>query len=389
MKKRDQTNIKAVFININKKQKQRKNMKITKIAIAVIASFAVSVISFAGELSVTGTAKATYSIQGSESTTAVNGAGKGIGIANEFSLNASGETDQGIAWVYAQDIDGATVQDDAKLTLTMPTYGTFGIFVSEGGLSSKYKWDVSAYAPGSDFGLTGNSSASHAAGATTAGYTNGEDIGGYNNFQYHTPAGLLPNDVSIKVAYAPNTNTSANASSNAGSSGNNAGMGTNALQYQVSATPVEGASLSASYFTKEGAPTNYRNDYEAFGASGKYAVGPVSLGVGRFHVQPSTIKGTANHTNYYDNLALGVSFAVNDALSLSFTEETSEANKITTIEDGTGKTKTQVETKITAVQAAYTMGGMTLSLSQKDLENMDYTAAVDAKETVVAIVMAF
>jgi hypothetical protein len=99
-----------------------------KITLAVITSFAITSVSFAGEFTVTGAAKATYSVQSSESATAQNNGGKGIGIANEFSLGASGELDNGYTWAYAQDIDGATVQDDAKMTVTTP-YGTVGVFV--------------------------------------------------------------------------------------------------------------------------------------------------------------------------------------------------------------------------------------------------------------------
>ena len=38
--------------------------------------------------------------------------GKGLGMANEFSLGASGELDNGFTWATNIDIDGATVQDD-------------------------------------------------------------------------------------------------------------------------------------------------------------------------------------------------------------------------------------------------------------------------------------
>ena len=58
--------------------------------------------------------KQTTPIRGSESASAQVGNPQGIGIANEFTLSASGELDNGMAWTYAQDIDGATVQDDVQ-----------------------------------------------------------------------------------------------------------------------------------------------------------------------------------------------------------------------------------------------------------------------------------
>ena len=362
-------------------------MKITKIIVATLAAFVVNSVSFAGELTVTGAAKATYSIRSNDSTTSVSDNGKGIGIANEFSLGASGETDNGISWVYAQDIDGATVQDDAKLTLTHSTFGTLGIFVSEGGLSSKYKWDVSAYAPGSDYGWTGNSAVSHSASASVAGFTNGDDIGGYNNIQYHSPAGLLPNDFSIKLAYAPDLGTNANASSGAvGTAVTTLEQGNDATQIQVSFAPVEGATISSSYIKKENQNV-IKRQYEAGGIAGKYSFGPVSAGYAHFEIQPA-LEGaqSAIFTDNYENDAYGIAVNVNDDLSISFTHEKSEANKETVVD---AEVDTTVETEITAIQAAYTMGGMTLSLASKELENMDYTTGKDGKETTFAVVMAF
>ena len=48
-----------------------------------------------------------------------------------------------------------------------------------------------------------------------------------------------------------------------------------------------------------------------------------------------------------------------------------------------------VEMKVNQISAAYTMGGMTLAISQTDYENSNYTAATDAKSTVFNMTMAF
>ena len=67
-----------------------------------------------------------------------------------------------MTWSYAQDIDGATVQDDANLAFGTD-YGTIKICISECGLSTKYAFDNSAYGVGSDNGYGG--------GAGTTGYS--------------------------------------------------------------------------------------------------------------------------------------------------------------------------------------------------------------------------
>ena len=366
-------------------------MKIAKITLAVFVSFLVNAVSFAGELTVTGSAKATYSLRGSDSITAQSNGGKGIGIANEFSLSASGETDNGIAWAYAQDIDGSTVQDDAKLTLSNDSFGTFGIFVSEGGLSAKYGWNVTAYGPGSDYGYTSNTAATvtHKTGASVAGFTYGDDIGGYNNFQYHTPAGLLPFETSVKVAYAPNLGANANSSSNAAGTVDAGDDGMNAVQYKVTTAPIDGLEINVSYMEKDNG-ASYKQEYQAGGASAKYAIGSFEVGVGRFLVAPATpLNSSAIHTKDYENTAIALAFNVNDALSVSYSREDSEAHKETVTVATRADAKSSVEAQITAIQAAYTMGGMTVSVASKDIENMDYTKNLDAKETVIAVSLAF
>ena len=88
--------------------------KLTKLLFSVISSVAIATSAFAGEFTVSGSA-ITYTVLGNTGTASTHAIGKGIGIANEF-LTASGELDNGMTWSYAQDIDGATVQDDASIT---------------------------------------------------------------------------------------------------------------------------------------------------------------------------------------------------------------------------------------------------------------------------------
>ena len=167
--------------------------KLTKLLFSVISSVAIATSAFAGEFSVTGGVKATYTILGNTGTSGTNGLGKGLGISNEFSLSASGELDNGMTWSYAQDIDGATVQDDASLAFGTD-YGTVKVCVSECPLSTKYAFDNSAYGVGSDTGYGGG-----AASTSTMQY--GSNISSYNNIQYHAPADLLPFGMTFQSWY--------------------------------------------------------------------------------------------------------------------------------------------------------------------------------------------
>ena len=148
----------------------------------------------AGELSVSGTAKATYNILSGKTN-----ADKGLGVTNELNFTASGETDAGYTWSYSMELDPNAVatdnagaqNDDTSLTLSTP-YGTVGVFISEGGLDVEDAASQSVYGRPTDIGDPS---------ATSDNFT----IDSYNNVQYHTPADLLPFGTSFKIAYATNT----------------------------------------------------------------------------------------------------------------------------------------------------------------------------------------
>jgi len=356
--------------------------KIAKISLAIISSLVITSAANAGALNVTGAAKATYTIVGSDSATAKIGKPKGIGIANEFTLGASGELDNGYTWNYAIDIDGTTVQDDARLEVGTP-FGTIAAYIHESSLSGKYGFDASAYAPGSDYGYTGT---------TGSTFTYGANMSSYNSIQYHSPAGALPMDMIVKVGYAPEADGTINSSNASGTSVESA----NAVsEYYVQLSPIDGLSLKGSYLEKtddiadDGTKT--KQSYEVGGIAGKYSFGPATVGYGKYLIAPTLGVQTADseYTMHYENNSLSLGVNVNDALSVSWTTEESTAMKRTNVTTADGSTKNDVDTQIDAIQAAYTMGGMTLSVAHKDIENVDYTLNKDAVETVFAVVMAF
>ena len=92
----------------------------------------------------------------------------------------------------------------------------------------------------------------------------------------------------------------------------------------------------------------------------------------------------------YENTAWGVEFAVNDALSVSYNEETSEATTDVAIAaTASSGTKTTVESEMESIQVAYIMGGATLGVHIVDVGNADYTTAKDEKKTQFTIAMDF
>ena len=357
--------------------------KLTKLLFSVISSVAIATSAFAGEFTVSGGVKATYTVLGNTGTTGTNAIGKGLGISNEFTLSASGELDNGMTWSYAQDIDGATVQDDASLAFGTD-YGTVKVCISECGLSTKYAFDNSAYGVGSDTGYGGG-----AASGTTMQY--GSNINSYNNLQYHAPADLLPFGLTFKAAMTPGR-AGGTANDSVHSTVGDAGVG-NMEQYAVTASPIDGLTLAASYYNfGDDGNKSARQTAEGGSMSANYSIGSISVGYGETKHAPAQRTGGAAGTakvQHYENDAFSIGFAMNESLSVSYTEESSEKKQKAKAALSNTTTRTDVEMEIVTIDVAYTIGGATLGISNSETTNDSYTAGDEVNETIVALTLAF
>ena len=86
--------------------------KITKMIVVLASSLGIAFSATAGELAVSGSAKASYLINGGGG----NNDDVGLGITNELMFKASGELDNGFTWNYHTELDpnggGTTDNDD-------------------------------------------------------------------------------------------------------------------------------------------------------------------------------------------------------------------------------------------------------------------------------------
>jgi outer membrane protein OmpU len=341
---------------------------IIKTLLVSITSLSLMFSANAGEVSVSGTAKATYNMTSGEQID------NGIGVTNELNFTASGEMDNGYTWSYSMELDpnttgsGQANNDDSQLSLTMGELGTIKACVSECGNNKKYKWDQSAYTTMTD---TGQSSGivypSDSAAANSA------------TLQYHTPE--LPFSTTATFAYA--------SQSAEGSSGNAQGgtSGDSLEEYSINTTPVDGLNIQAQYYKKndyaDGVTTE--NQLEEGGAYAvTYAAGNVTIGYGVSMKAPegSSIATGATTVEYYENTGMSIGYAINDNVSVSFSREESEANYLTS-------TTVSNDVEMDSVQIAYSLGGATLSLARADYENLAYVLNDDATETIIAMSFAF
>jgi hypothetical protein len=347
-------------------------MKNIKILLVSMLSLLLVSAANAGELSVTGSVKASITTAGGDSAggDSVVG-GRALAVSNDIDFNASGELDNGWTWKWQTQLDAGAI-DDTQLTISTPQ-GTIGLYGTEGGLNFKHGGSQMALGYGSQIG-------------NAAGFLDPDDVGSFNNVQYHTPAGLLPFGTTVKAAVT----MGGSATSEPGDSP----LGTtvtesNGRSYQVEITEIpmaEGLKIGASYFTiDQNADTNQAGQKEENGAYyASYKVGPVGIGYSKAYVAPSNAKNDSSTTglyNYYENTSYSIGFVVNDNLSVSYGNEKSHRNLITDA--------TEYDIKIDTIQAAYTMGGMTATIGVKDIENGNYDQNQNTNEAHFVLSMAF
>jgi hypothetical protein len=344
---------------------------ISKLLVGILFSALVVSPSFAGELSVTGGATATYSTNGDS-----DAEGKNLGISNEIDFSATGELDNGMTWSYQVQLDGATSANVVTKLTIGSDFGTVGFFVTEGGLSTELH-GVGAMGPGFDY-------------VSPTSFETGYDVSSYSNVQYHTPSGLLPLGASVKIGYVPNMNatTQLSAKESATNPASEA-TGRNLTHLQVALAPIDGLSIKgdvAQTSNETGVAVSVEEGIAAnIGAS--YTNGPVSVGYVDGGYQPAIASG---ELVYYESKFYGIQFDVNDSLAVSYNVDKSNKNtRAAVVATATAGTRTSVEMEQKSIQLAYTTGGATIGITQVEVDNSDYTSGKAEGQTVLSLGISF
>ena len=313
-----------------------------KIGLSALAGSLVATSAFAGEMSVAGSA----SINVEHTNGGGGDSGKTFSMGNQLTFSGGGELDNGLnvalSFVIDQNDDSTTAGaaysggpfDSHSVTISSDAMGSLK-FSGEGGSSALSALDGTAAGDiWDDFDIA---STVHPTGLG----------GGNNSMMYTLPA--MVDGVAINASYTPRT-TGADASTS----------------YSVTYTGVEG--LTASYGIGDGGDES--TDGSAFKLS--YAFGPITAGYSTYEHDTT---GTASDD---DTTGYSISYTVSDEISVTYgTEEVQRG----TLED--------VETM--SISAAYTAGGMTLSGSMSEVDNLDGTtdASQDRERWALGLSFAF
>jgi len=340
--------------------------KLTKIGVSALCGTLASISAAnAGSMEVLGGATATYS------STEGNDTGNPIGMNTALTFKGSGELDNGSSFtltVTGADQMGYT---SGSIAIATPSMGTFTIVHSAGGAG------VDRYDDMMPTAWEETNGTSLATGLQTVA-----GVGTTQNIEWNLPADLLPDGMSAQLAYTPRmgagvtNDKSASGDTGASGSGYDITLSHNALVdglnvfagRHVSEQPAESAASTTS-----GDRTQY-----VYGAT--YAMGAVT--VGYQYSRDNQQSSAAAATSYYQNNAFGVSFNVNDNLSLSYGNHKSDRSLTNS---------TSVELEAESLQLAYTMGGMSIKLAESSVDNGSYTSgsSKDKDGRTIALSLAF
>lgn len=328
---------------------------IKKIGLTALAGSLLTLSSQAGELTVSGGAKITYT--GDSGAQDAGDDGNRFGMQNLVEFSGSGELDNGMTVSLYHNLE---LQDDADnststLSIDMGDMGTltYGQGSFNAGIAK-----IDDMLPTADEEVSnGISTANEEAG------TNYEvDMGG-NAFNYNYSAGMMTLDLAVSPS---GTNQANDDGDNGGSNGNGSDMSA-----AVQLTPMDGLKVYGGLGERTvGAG---EDDHSTIGFT--YAAGPITVGAQYSEID----RAAASAAGKYDSERTGASiaFAVNENLSISY-----------------GEIKTDLDTQtkdeeLKGFSVGYSMGGITVKAHKNTGENMDGDANNESEHTEIAVSFAF
>jgi len=331
---------------------------ITKIGLSALAGALAMTSAHAGELSVTGSMEVTYTKGGGYQDT-----GNPLGQENEIGLAGSTELDNGVTVSYSQSITNDNARNDSELVFGNILGGTLSVTSKGepiGGITDKTP--------------TAFEEASAQVGSVT-------DVGGADGdwgIRYAIDD-VVGSGFKLDYMYIPRHGTGDANGDQAPTGGGHGTSDAHDFAITGSVPGVEGLNIGFGY-----AKLNYQNTLSQFDearqegtAYATYAYGPLTVG---YQVGGVDL-GQDGHQSF-KNTYIGASYAVTDDLSVSYNIQESRRS-------GGAHTARSMEQDFSAVNLSYSMGGMTIGITEGDCSNCSWTQSRSQDETVVSLSVAF
>jgi len=335
--------------------------KITKIgASALCGSLAAISAANAGDLSVTG------GVDMSWTSLPMANSGNPIGIGSNLTFSGSGEMENGWSVALTVAHTNANAYSNTNVVIGIPglgdirvDQGTTGTGIDRMDDNTPNVWEE-AYGTGLNTGID-----------TVAGVSGGTNI----EFTPNTPDGTT-----VRVAWTPDAGgKNAADKGTAQSSGSAKGAGFDiTVEATGAAMGLEGLTLygGVSQVETYQNDTAINDDAEEMTVGAKFAVGSFTLG----YQWSEEETGRASTNTKYANDGYGITFAVNDDLSVGY--NLYKSNKSTT---------TDVEVEASSIQVAYSVGGLSIRLADATVDNALYaTSTTNQRDaTTLSVALAF
>jgi len=324
-------------------------MNIKKIGLTALAGSLVATSAYAGELSVSGAATITYSeYSGTSTTSLTNGAASGNwAMDQDMTFSGSGELDNGFVVSVSHNID--TAINTSTITLDMGDAGTLAYSDADigGGLYDLDDITPTAWEEASD----GPVDDVMAAMATGAGFS----------YALPTIAGA-----SVSIQYSDNFSAAVVDDGAVSTGTDNGSSHSIGIQYPVGDS---GVTVYGGIGT-EGQADGNDIDHSTVGIKGTF--GAVSVGIQR-NDEDDTDAATPVDL---DTTIIGVSYLINENLSISYGTHNTESSASST------------DQEIDSFQAAYSMGGMSVKAQNSKGEGIA-NGSTTSEKTEISISFAF
>jgi outer membrane protein OmpU len=336
--------------------------KLTKLGVSALAgSLAAVSAANAGELTVTGGVDMSW-ISLEDDTT-----GNPIGMGSNLTFSGSGELDNGWSVALSVAHDNKNAYSNTNVTVTVPSLGDIRIDQGVSGTGIDRIDDITPNvweeADGTGLGT---------------GIQKVRGVSGGANIEY-TP-NMLPDGLVAKIAYSPETG---GAGANDKGSTVHYGAEQSGWDITLKATDaIHGVAgltfdFGMSEITQDATNSAISGDQEEQTIAVTYAVGGFTLG---YQMSEQDLGSSGSVPKQYDNEMYGITFNINDDLSVGY-------NNIESDQDN----DTDVETTAESIQIAYSMGGASLRLAQASVDNAKYQTSTlyDRDATTLSVSLAF
>jgi hypothetical protein len=337
-------------------------MKITKILVALAFLFSVSTAN-AGELSVTGNMEVTYQSEVNETT------GNPLGMDRELKFSGSTELDNGVTVSVFQDTGDNLDYGNSKITFG-GVAGLVDIYVGTDGSELDAIDDITP-------------SAYEEANAMSGTY---KDVGGLAGEMGIGAKFSVPFLGTVKTQYVPKADGTKNADNSASADTGMKGSGTeivviNSLgDLPVLGSYLDGLTLTAGYAEEEMATVANTTDRQeaTLALTGSY--GNFKFGYQRELVDEGQTVALTD-ADFYKIESIGIAYAINDALSISYNSMEQEQHNIDADSSFTQDTK--------AINIGYTIGGMTIGFQDASTDNANMVKNAKDDTRTIGISVAF